>query len=257
MKEKMHRNLHKITLVIISLIMVNYSSFAQGNNDDLNNKVVVLKEAQVSIQEGDKIIFIPQIIEKDIPAPSFECSTEDKFINIDYTPTNLKAQAIKKEAPVEAQNSYLKIGFGSLLSPFAELNYNDIVKQKFSYGIKYKFSMAQGKLDNQKMNQHLAGIYADYVAHKNLKLGFNLNFDRNTHHFYGYNLNNDTTDYLAPAIRQIINHFDAKFYATNPTKNKWKVDYKQTVGFSYMFAKNKINMKSKKYSLDIFAREIT
>ncbi|MEI6312082.1 MAG: TonB-dependent receptor [Bacteroidota bacterium] len=239
MKEKMHRNLNNIFILLILFVVSNHSLFAQGNNDDLNNKVVVVKDAQVSIQEGDKIIFVPQIIEKEIPVQSFECTTEDKFINIEYTPTNLKAQAIKKEAPIEAQNSYLKVGFGSLLSPYAELNYNDIVKQKFTYGIKYKFWMAQGKLDNQKMNQHLAGIYADYVAHKNLKLGFNLNFDRNTHHFYGYNLNNDTTDYLAPTIRQTVNHFDAKVYFTNPTKNKWKVDYKQTIGFSYMFARNK------------------
>ena len=223
---------------ITSLILISFSAIAQKNNDDLNNKVIVEKESKLSIQEADKLDFIPQIVEKEVPAQSFNCTTEDRFITIDYTPTNLKAQSIKKELPIASQNSYLKIGMGSLLSPYAELNYNDIVKEKFTYGLKYKFFMAQGKLDNQKMNQHTAGIYADYIAHKNIKLGFNLDYDRNTHHFYGYNLLNDTNEYLAPTIRQTINHFEGKIYITNPTKNKWKLDYKQDVGFSYMFAKN-------------------
>lgn len=225
-------------LLYSGAIMFSSSVYAQGNNDDLNNKVVVEKEAKISIQEGDKLDYHPEILEKEVPLQKFECVTQDRFIVVDYTPSNLKAQGIKKEAPLDPQNSYLKIGFGSLLSPLAELNYNDIVKQKFSYGLKYRFFMAQGKLDNQKMNQHTAGIYADYIAHKNIKMGMNVDFDRNTHHFYGYNLLEDTTNYLAPSIRQTINHFAGRVYISNPTKNKWKVDYKQDVGFSYMFARN-------------------
>lgn len=239
MKKKM-KFYHPLFLGICFLLFLCNSTmvFAQNTNDDLNNRVVVEKESKVSIQESDKLDFVPQIIEKEVPTPQFECTTQDRFITVDYTPTNLKAQGIKKELPIASQNSYLKIGFGSLLSPLAELNYNDIVKEKFTYGLKYKFFMAQGKLENQKMNQHTASIYADYIAHKNLKFGFNLDFDRNTHHFYGYHLLNDTTDYLSPSIRQTINHFNGKIYFTNPTKNKWKVDYKQDIGFSYMFARN-------------------
>jgi hypothetical protein len=168
MKAEMKNRILKFSLLsIIGISNICVPLFAQ-NNDDLNNKVVVEKEAKIFIQEADKIDYTPLIIEKEIPTQEFECTTQDKFITIDYSPTTLKAQGIKKELPVESQNSYLKIGFGSLLMPLAELNYNDIVKQKFSYGLKYKFFMAQGKLDNQKMNQHTAGIYADYIAHKNL-----------------------------------------------------------------------------------------
>jgi hypothetical protein len=254
MKAEMKNRILKFSLLsIIGISNICVPLFAQ-NNDDLNNKVVVEKEAKIFIQEADKIDYTPLIIEKEIPTQEFECTTQDKFITIDYSPSTLKSQGIKKELPVESQNSYLKIGFGSLLMPLAELNYNDIVKQKFSYGLKYKFFMAQGKLDNQKMNQHTAGIYADYIAHKNLKMGFSLNYDRNSHHFYGYNLLTPKPEYLAQNIRQNINHFDGKVYISNPTKNKLKIDYKQDVGFSYMFARNN-NIEYAIYGNTLFTKQ--
>lgn len=219
-------------------VLSSFSLLAQGTSDDLNNTVIVNKEAKVSIKDADKPQFIPQIIEKETPTIPVEYTTEDRFVRVDYTPTFLKAQGLKAEAPRIAQNSYLKIGFGSLLMPFAELNYNDIVKKNFTYGLKYKFFMAQGKLENQKMNQHVASLYADYVAHKNVKIGFDAAYDRNTHHFYGYNLIPDSNEYEAADIRQVINHFNGKIYIKNPTPNKSKINYLQDVGFDYMFARN-------------------
>lgn len=213
--------------------------FGQNSNQDLNNKVEVIIDKEPVIQNSDKAEYTPVISEQPVKKEKYDLASPDKLIYVDYSPTQLKAQGTKKDAPIESMDSYIKVGFGSLLQPYAELNYNDIVKQKFTYGLKYTYTMAQGKLENQKMNYHKGGLYAEYAASKQLKMGMNFNYDRDVHHFYGYHLNNDTLDYTSLSIRQIVNNFSGKVYFVNPTKNKLKLDYKQDIGFNYMLTKSK------------------
>ena len=209
--------------------------FGQSSNQDLNNRVEVIIDKEPVVQNSDKAEYTPVITEQPVKKEKYELASPDKLIYVDYSPTQLKAQGTKKDAPVQSMDSYIKIGFGSLLQPYVELNYNQIVKQKFTYGLKYAYTMAQGKLDNQKMNYHKGGLYAEYAASKQLKMGPTFNYDRAVHHFYGYHFYSDTLDYASSSIRQIVNNFSGKVFFENPTKNKLKLDYKQDIGFNYLF----------------------
>ena len=231
----------KYIKVIISLLLFSSATsslFAQSGTKDLNNRVEVLIDKEPVIQSSEKLDYSPIIKEQMIRKEKYEIDATDKLINVEYAPNQLKAQGAKKELAEKYLNSYIKIGFGSLLQPYAELNYNNIAKEKFTYGLKYNYTMAQGKLDNQKMNYHRGGLYADFVASKQLKMGLNMDYNRDVHHYYGYNLDKDPFDYPPTSIRQIVNNFSGTVYFLNPKKNKLKLDYRQDLGFNYMFTKS-------------------
>lgn len=223
--------------LILVFLLIAIKGYAQ-QGDGLHNQVVVEKEAQFTIQPSDKDKYTPQIEEKEPMHLDLQFEVPGRLITVGYTPTQLKALGMKKDLPLNAQHSYIKVGMGSLLSPQVELAYNDIIKSKFTYGIRYQFLMAQGKLENQKMNYHKGGIYADYAAGKQFKFGFQFNYDRNVHHFYGYDHVAET--FKAEQIRQVVNNFSGGVYFMNPEKNKWKLDYRQDAGFHFLFTKAKI-----------------
>lgn len=225
------------TTLLLCAIAMN-QLYSQSGTKDMNNRVEVMIDKEPVIQSSEKKDYSPIIKEQEVKKEKYDLESPDKLILVEYSPNQLKAQAAKKDLLEKHQHSYIKIGFGSLLQPYAELNYNDIVKEKFTYGLKYTYTMAQGKLSNQKMNYHKGGLYADYAASKQLKMGLNLDYNREVHHYYGYNLNNDAFDDAPSSIRQIVNHFAGKVYFLNPKKNRLKLDYRQDVGFNYMFTKS-------------------
>ena len=230
MKRNMHLNI-KLCLALLGLLFSNIIYAQKDTSSGLNNQVIVVKEGSISVQSAEKLPLIIELQEKNQDTVSVEYYVPKKNMRVPYSPDILKALGVSKSEREKNQMSFLKVGMGSLLSPFASLSYHDIVKDKFRYGLIYDFWRGQGKHESQRMNFHHGKVYASYIASKQVQIGIDGIYNRNTNHFYGYNTNAET--FNRENIRQVVNTGGAKIYIQNPTIGSSGIQYRQDAGFTY------------------------
>lgn len=226
--------MRKITIISI-FVSCTLSLIAQDNG--MNNQVVIVKDAQTEIAESKKLNFQPEIKEVPIEPLEVKCNVPEKLIELPFQAQQIKPKSYTEKEKHYGKDSYIKLGFGSLLSPFAEISYNDQIKNNFTYGAYYRHFSGRQKIKDAFLSNNEGGLYLDYIIKKKVDMGLKADYDRDVHHFYGYN--HEDTTFNKNDIKNTVNHFGGNIYIKNAHRNKLKFDYELTAGGEYMFTKEK------------------
>jgi hypothetical protein len=195
-----------------------------------NEEVVIVKERDVKIKDADKISQSPNIpslpeqkINLDYKIPSFE------FKEISFEPNPLKPIAISREKKERFNSSYIKLGFGSQLSPLFEFRYNGKSKN-LKYGVDLNhFNAMAFDIKNQRFFDDRAGAYVRYYP-KTFVLGADFRFQNYITHFYG---NQKAETLSRKQIRQTFQDFDGTVLFGSSKKNTLDIDFISKVRFDY------------------------
>ncbi len=226
-KISMNRNLLKFLFILNSVFLILHSATAQTVGND---EVLIIKEHEAKVKDADKIMLSPNIpdIEETKPKLDYSIPTRD-FKDISFEPNPLKPIGMSKEKMEKFNTSYIKFGFGSQLTPLAELAYNDNKTKNLKFGIFYDhLSQYAFSRKNQKFSDDKVGVYLKYYP-KTFELGTNISFHNLRTHFYGYS---DTT-FESKAVRQEFRSYDADVYLKNAQKNQYDIDFNTGVKFNY------------------------
>lgn len=195
-----------------------------------NEEVIIVKERDVKIKDADKISESPNIpqlpdqkINLEYKIPSFG------FKEINFEPNPLKPIALSKEKLERFNSSYIKLGFGSQLSPLLEFMYNGKSKN-LKYGVDIShFNAMAFDIKNQRFFDDKAGAYLRYYP-KTFVLGADFRFQNYITHFYG----NQKAETLSRSqIRQTFQDYDAVVLFGSNKKNNLEIDFYSKARFDY------------------------
>ena len=222
-----HSLAHRLLVAVLCLCAIEPLYAQQGTND----QVIIIKEYDAKVKEADKINLSPNITEEDDKMPKLTYKVPQRDLkDIAFEPNPLKPLGMSTDKMERFNSSYIKIGFGSQLSPLVELMYNNNGTKNLRYGFFYDhFSQYGFHITNQKYSDDKLGAYLHYYPAKS-ELSTAFTFHNLRTHFYG---SPDTT-YDGAAIRQNLRDYDFTLRFRNIQKNSIGLDYATAIRGNYM-----------------------
>ena len=136
------------------------SHFAQAQTGT-NDQVIIMKEYEAKVKDADKVSLSPNIPEEEDRTPKLAYKIPERdYKDIPFEPNALKPLGMSNDKLEKFNSSYIKFGFGSQLTPLAELMYNDNKSKKIKYGFYYDHLSQYGfHIKNQKYSDDKVGAY--------------------------------------------------------------------------------------------------
>lgn len=221
--------MHKtVLLTIISFSAV--MAYSQRSKDtSINKEQKIIQKYEPKLIAATKIESVP-VMEKPVSTPPVytytiqpEQTKTDKIIN----PIPATDLFMKEEN--NFPSSFIKLGYGNMKTPLAELYFNNKQDNKYSYGMHYRFLQTNSK-DNNSFADYtdhaVKGYLASYTSSG--EFGLEANYKYNKYNYYGYvDTNTKAENNLARSIR----NFEARaYYNSTPAKND-KIKHRTAFGF--------------------------
>jgi hypothetical protein len=224
----------KKTSILITFLMISFQPFAQQNDNIGNEQVEVVKAFNPLIQDANKINFPPEPVEVKEDKVELQYSTPDKLLSLSYPQANLKPLAIAKEKQLEYFQSFARLGFGTQLSPLAEIRIIEGKPNKFLFGGHGRYRSAHGsKIKSQDYTNTFASLFADAYM-KNSLLRANASYRQDINFYYGYEVLGLKPDLKQKLLKQKFNIADVNLQFLNTKKRKSAFDYNSKVNFNYL-----------------------
>lgn len=218
-----------ILLPLASAIMLIAWKSGYAQVTDLGSQeVTIISDYQARIEEANKITFVPQSPEAPIPDTNLNYSVPERLIELAYTPAELKPLGVPKEKPPKYRNSYIKLGFGNRITPLAEVVYNESALKNTKVGASFYHLSSIGKRENQRFSDNQANAYVDHYVGM-FKISGDFSFNRDVHHFYGYDP--DSFSFDAKDVRQRIRSFSGQAGFATAKENKADINFSQDFRF--------------------------
>ena len=209
-------------------------------DEDLGNEQVeVVKEYNPFVSDAVKEKFQPAL--PDYKGEKLEFIYEknpERLISFPFAPEAAKPLSIPSQKAENFASSYLKVGFGTQLSPIVELLFNEGKKgksggkfEKMNYGAFFRHHSARAsKLEHQDFSENKAQVFTN-LFFDNMRWDTKLSYDRNANFYYGYD--HSDTSFARKDIKQHYNDFNLKTSILNTTNNKKAFNYQADVEFDY------------------------
>lgn len=152
-----------------------------------------------------------------------------EFYQIPYQPVKVKPIRMPDTKPEELENVLVKAGFGTQLTPLAEVYLNSNRNKKYTYGLFAKYISSNSKIENQNFNDLRIGGNTKFYFDDKYSMPINAFYSRNTLYYYGYN--QDDTSFKANDIRQVFNNYGADIGFHNIGDNPLNMDFGLKAGF--------------------------
>lgn len=240
----------KTAIYICFLLAFSYSSLAQISN---KQEVKVVRAYEPIISDAFKINELPQIVDTSKIVPKFSYDISPVKFETQFYPKNIKPAKLKGEAIPKLYYGYTRLGFGSYLSPLAELAVSSKQSERWQWSTMLHYLSSNGKIKNKNNKKVYAGISnffvdanAKHFFKNNTVANLSLRYKNNISHFYGYNPNYLGDSLNAPLKKgdiekQMLNTFKVSAsYATNYLDSS-KINYTIYVNNLFTQTINKAN----------------
>lgn len=239
--------------IILSFIL--FTFFVNNNSicfaqTKMQQEVRVVKPYEPVILDAVKISELPKIVDTAKVSPEFIYNINPVKYQTTFIPQNIKPAKLISEPLPKLYLGYFKGGFGTYISPLAELyigtkrstqwNFSSTIVHNSTYG-KIKNSTGKNVFAGNSYNK--IGLNGSYFLKNNLVINVNSHFINTKNYFYGYNPLLLHTDSVAPLDKkQIENRVINNIYAsaglkTNHTDST-HVNYNLLASFNNTTAKD-------------------
>lgn len=127
----------KITIILVSLLMVVNAMAQDTVNGVYNERVVVVGSYKPTLEETQKVNVAPTIsdtISSTALQHKFTYQIAPKRITSIFSPSRIKAARVIGEPSTKLYNNYLRLGLGNYWSPLLEAYYNSTRNKTMTYG---------------------------------------------------------------------------------------------------------------------------
>lgn len=182
---------------LMAAIMIAFSC-AVHSQETIDKEVVVVRPFEPSVIDASKINLLPSLTDTISILPVFSYTIMPMPLASDFevepiTPARMSAESVSK-----LYSSYLRLGMGSYVSPFAELSINSLRNSKYNGGLYLLHHSSQGKIkldnDEKAFSQFSDSemlFYGKRMGRRNVLSG-EAGLKSNGFHFYGYDTALDT-----------------------------------------------------------------
>ena len=193
--------LYKLLPVIVFFFIgkVLLANSVQADTNKLDD-VTIVKDYTPTISDAQKISLPPTVVEDtfSVKQPSFKYYFIQKPVFVPFSVQPIEPAKMLGEPLTRYYHHYVKMGFGTAVTPMFDYWYNSLRSKNLQYGIHVGHYSFNKKLKLNNANKISAGYSNNEVQFygkkllRNRTLGGNINFDRKGLHYYGINPNIDT-----------------------------------------------------------------
>ena len=196
-----------------------------------DENIIVVKDYQPTLSDAVKISDMPGADTSSIKEVKFKYTIEGKRADLPFNTSPIKPVKIKDDEIKLLHKGYVRGGYGTHNTPYAELFFNALRSKEFDAGIHLKHHSSTGKIknygktDNSENALELFGKkFTDYGT-----LRTKLNFDRDVYRFFGYD--GKSTVYSKAETRQLFSGIAGEVGFDNFSKQE--STYKFDAGLSF------------------------
>jgi len=224
-----------IVNIVFSIFMVSgHLAYSQGN---VNQEVKVIKAYVPVVNDAHRISELPKIVDTNKVITKFEYEILPARHNTSFTPTEIKAARLISEPLSKLYYGYAKVGFGSYLSPLAQVHFGSKRSKQWNWNTLLSHKSSHGKIKNEVGDKVYAGIsdtkisaQANYFTktHKVFSLGSE--YSNNINYYYGFNPKQIVKPIEPPLLKDSIENQIVNFFNI---KGNWKSNYLDSSNMNY------------------------
>lgn len=171
---------------------------------------IVVKDKIPIVEDAEKLMYPALEPEYKTEKTPVKYETPVSLMDVAYEAPMIRPLAVSKEKPQKYPGSYVKLGFGTQFSPFAEVRHSGRMMRKdeerMNYGVYYKHHSGYGaRIDNQDFAVNQLKLYGSATTEK-VTLDGAFDYQRNAVYYYGYD--HSDTSFSKKEVKQYYNLAD-------------------------------------------------
>jgi hypothetical protein len=223
--------IHFLSILLLSSVF----TYAQKQKDTSN--VPVIRRTftfELILKEAKKIESVPVIDKPSIKAPVFSYNIKSRQVKTEKIVKPIPVADIEIREENVFPTSFVKLGYGNLKTPLAELYFNNKQDNKISYGVHYRFLQSNSDLNHSfaDFTDHSGKAYLSTYSEIG-EFGLDVNYRQNKYNYYGYN---DTTEAAKNGLGRTISNFDANAYFNSTAISNKKLKHRTQFNFYKLYA---------------------
>lgn len=194
----------KTFFLVFLLLLLSFKSKSQ------NQDVIIIDTYKPVISDAFKINENPQITDTAVEKIDLIYQVSPAYYPLSYTLNPIKPAKLSGQPLSKLYKSYLKVGFGSNITPLAEFSIGNTRSAKQSIGFIYRHFSSSGKIKEYGYPGFSDNEASFYVKkfYKNHTFSTDIDFARNVIHYYGF-LADQHSDITKDSTRQRFNKIGA------------------------------------------------
>jgi len=217
---------------MIPFLMLSLTAYAQTKPSVDSTTIFTETVFKPFLTDAFKIKKNPTIKDTNKVIPELKYSFLHKQVPVIFNIDPIKPAKIKGEPLVKLYRGYAKFGFGTNITPLAEIYYNSKRSKNLSYGFSAKHFSSQGLANNDYSS------YSDNelnIFGKNFTKEFTLysktGYTRNVNHYYGFSDETTSTLINSDDIKQELDKFNIAFSLTRNFTDTNQFDYNFDISY--------------------------
>lgn len=176
------------TLLLLMACQFSTQLIAQ-TRDNLNKEEIEISgEYNPIVKEAERIASNPQTESIEVPKAEMNYNFLNKTVESTFQTDSIPPASIKKEPLTKLYPFYIKAGFGTNVSPLAEVYINSVRNKSYNIGLSNQFFSTSSKVLDQTESNYLhnrLNLYGTYFL-KKYDLGAKFNYNIQQNNYYGF-----------------------------------------------------------------------
>ena len=184
----LYKKNRSIPLSALGFVIVIFASLISFSIKAQNQDVIIIDPYKPTISDAFKINDNPKISDSTLGKPAMSYMISPKLFSTTFELDQIKPAKMIGEPLTKFYKSFVKVGFGSKITPFGEFYFNNLRSTTQSIGVYYRHLSSSGNIKNYAypgFSDNEAGIYARKF-YKNHTLSGEVDYNRNVIHYFGF-----------------------------------------------------------------------
>jgi len=225
-------------LTLVAIIMIVSLVLPQtANSQGRNQEVTIIAPYQPTISDAYKMTLRPEVKDTVVETPPMVYSINSTPIYSSYGIERLNPVFVDINPQETYRRNYLRAGFGSYMTPYAELFTNSLQSDEFSLGFHARHLSSSGDIEDyatSAFSQNEASLYGKRYL-KDKVLSARLKYDRDVVHYYGFEPEYyPGLDLSDDDLKQRFSYIGANIGLASNYKRGKKMNYAGLLDFYYL-----------------------
>jgi len=233
------------TFLCMILTLKPYLLDAQANKQN-KEQINITSSFKPSIVKTGKIEFEAKVPAKDTSRYLFKYPFESFVFSSTISPFSIKPLSYTHGENQELSGAHIKLGYGSLSSPFSSLSWTSR-KDKLFYSANFDHFSARGNLPDQKVSSTALSANLKNRLNENQTFLFDLGFEQQAFRLYGFD--HGLFSFSPNDLKQIFNIMHLGTTYQQVSGNEGQTTLSPHLEVDYLFASRKTNEFSLFFSM--------
>lgn len=227
-----HKSMNPLKLIIILVLMIGWSGYAQIDT------AYMYKEYTPTLKSINKINHNIEIKDTVNETVHFDYYITPKAVDVAFVPEQIKPSKLTDDSVKFLNRNYLKIGFGTTISPLIQCYLHNLQSKKFNYGLNFDHISDWAKIKGYGptgSSDTKLDLFFKYFVGRDYTLSTKIHYNHLLDHYYGFQT--DST-YSSKDLKNEFHILSAELkFGSNYTVSDRRL--KQNYDLKYNFVRGK------------------